>query len=104
MKNNRNQRSKDIRLEAFLAGYKEESISETFKQKIIKEAIRETSSYMILSIKPAWKRLSLVASVAAFALGIVLSNQVFSNEQISNGSDWNFGDQGLYSYLMEDER
>lgn len=89
-------------IDNFLAGYNEENLDPSLAQKVIAQAVSPKQSTRIITIKPAWKRLSLAASIAAFALGLVMSNLAFET-QISDNSDWNFGEQGLYSYLLEGE-
>jgi hypothetical protein len=91
------------KVDAFLAGYEEEALPAGFAEKVAQQAIRSAESSKIITIKPAWKRLSLAASVAAFAVGLLMSNPLFSTQKDNEYEEWNFGEQGLYSYLMEQD-
>ncbi|MCF7911142.1 MAG: hypothetical protein K9M99_01335 [Candidatus Cloacimonetes bacterium] len=91
----------DQRLSDFLSTYQEEELTAEFQSRVFNNAINSSQSPGILRIAPMWKRLSLAASVAAFALGVIMSNQVFSSS--TESSSWSFGDTGLYSYLVEGE-
>jgi len=79
---------KERLVEDFLGGYCDEELS--------------PEPVNIALAAPLWKRLSLAASIIAFALGIILSNQVFASD-INDYADWGLGDAGLYSYLVEGE-
>lgn len=90
-------------VDAYLSGYKDEVLPESLQDRVIKQAIASSIRPKIINITPAWKRLSLAASVAAFAIGIIMSNQVFANNQNSYES-YSFENQGLYSYFVEAEQ
>lgn len=96
------ERNENKILETYLAGYEDEKLSQAFQDKIIRNAIASANGPKIVTITPAWKRLSLAASVAAFAIGIIMSNQVFTNSN-STYDSLSFESQGLYSYLVEGE-
>lgn len=90
-------------VDAYLSGYKEEVLPQSFQERVVKQAMASSKEPRIINITPAWKRLSLAASVAAFAIGIIMSNQVFTTNQSSYDS-YSFENQGLYSYFVEAEQ
>lgn len=90
-------------LDKILAEYQPEELPPQLAAAALERAISSTAATTIVTIKPAWKRLSLAASVAAFALGLVMSNPVFASDKDSDYESWNFGDMGLYSFVLEGE-
>jgi molybdopterin-guanine dinucleotide biosynthesis protein len=90
-------------IEKFLASYQEEVLTKELQVKALKAALNSGKTTLIRTITPAWKRLSLAASIAAFAIGIIMSNQVFTDSQTSDSDYWNFGETGLYSYVIAGE-
>jgi hypothetical protein len=93
---------KERLVEDFLGGYCDEELSLQFAEKVMHNALLQSEPVNIALAAPLWKRLSLAASIIAFALGIILSNQVFASD-INDYADWGLGDAGLYSYLVEGE-
>ena len=93
----------DKLIEKFLAGYQEEELAKELQEKALKAALNSGNTTLTRTITPAWKRLSLAASIVAFAIGIIMSNQVFTDSQTSESDYWNFGETGLYSYVVAGE-
>ena len=90
-------------IEKFLASYQDETLTKGLQVKALKAALNSGKTTLTRTITPAWKRLSLAASIAAFAIGIIMSNQVFTDSQASDSDYWNFGETGLYSYVIAGE-
>ena len=102
MKNNEKESMTDNKIRDFLSAYQDEEVSVELRERVL-DAVRNSSlSPIIIKLEPMWKRLSLAASIAAFALGVVMSNQVFASTSTSS-SDLSYGETGLYSYVMEGE-
>ncbi len=100
-------KGKDLREERliteFLSEYQDEELPAELRVRVLKNLVQSSDKTVIKIITPMWKRLSLAASIIAFALGIIMSNQVFSSDNTSEYANWNFGEAGLYSYLVEGE-
>jgi hypothetical protein len=91
----------DKQLDGFLSAYQDEELSAELQIRVLHNAMNSVPAPEMLKIAPLWKSLSLAASIAVFALGVIMSNQVFSSS--TEYSDWSFGETGLYSYLVEGE-
>ncbi len=87
----------------FLSEYQDEEVPAELRLKTLRNSVKFSDITVVKMITPMWKRLSLAASIIAFALGVIMSNQIFSSENNSEYANWNFGETGLYSYLMEGE-
>ncbi|MCF7918321.1 MAG: hypothetical protein K9N06_00225 [Candidatus Cloacimonetes bacterium] len=98
---------KDLRedelINEILSSYQDEELPGYLREHTIRRALNSGHSAIIRTITPAWKRLSLAASIAAFAIGIMMSNQLFASNQSSESNYWTFGETGLYSYVVEGE-
>jgi len=101
MKEIKKKNQADKQLNEFLSAYQDEELSAELQIRVLHNAMNSVPAAKILKIAPVWKSLSLAASIAAFAMGMIMSNQVFSNS--TEYSDWSFGETGLYSYLVEGE-
>lgn len=85
----------------FLSGYQEEEVPENLQRQILMQARLSKNVSLVSKIEAKWKRLSLVASVAAFLVGIAMSNPVFADSSSTETASLNFGESSLYSYVME---
>lgn len=102
MKNNERESMRDNKIRDFLSAYQEEDVPVELKERVLNAVRNPSLSPVIIKLEPMWKRLSLAASIAAFALGVIMSNQVFSSTSTSS-TDLSYGETGLYSYVMEGE-
>lgn len=93
----------DAAVERFLQSYRDETLEIEFSEGVMKTAMKGKPKVMIRKLTSGWKRLSVAASIVAFTIGIILSNQTFGSNMDSSSESYAFADQGLYSYILEVE-